>query len=116
MTAEATATASAEATGTATPSATLTFTATATASAAKTLAPGTETPTTSATETPTGAGTETPTGDRIGICHRTGSEKNPWRYIEISKNAVEAHRAHGDIIDVGSPAECPQAGTEPPVP
>jgi hypothetical protein len=29
--------------------------------------------------------------DRVGICHRTGSDTNPYVFIEVSENAVPAH-------------------------
>jgi hypothetical protein len=29
--------------------------------------------------------------DRVGICHRTGSDTNPYVFIEVSRNAVPAH-------------------------
>jgi hypothetical protein len=34
---------------------------------------------------------------KVTICHKTGSESNPWVQIEISQNAWKAHAAHGDI-------------------
>lgn len=46
---------------------------------------------------------------KVGICHRTGSVTNPYVYIVVDQNAVPAHRAHGDIIGVGSQANCPNA-------
>jgi hypothetical protein len=41
---------------------------------------------------------------KVTLCHRTGSEKNPWVSITVSENALDAHRAHGDLIGVTS---CP---------
>jgi hypothetical protein len=35
---------------------------------------------------------------KVTICHRTGSKKNPFRTIVVSKNAVPAHLKHGDTI------------------
>ena len=32
------------------------------------------------------------------ICHRTGSKKNPFRTIRVSKSAVKAHLRHGDKL------------------
>jgi hypothetical protein len=46
-------------------------------------------------------------GDKITICHRTGSEQNPWVQITISENAWSAHKEHGDLNPVpggGCPA------------
>jgi hypothetical protein len=34
---------------------------------------------------------------KVAICHKTGSESNPWVQIEVSENAKEAHLANGDI-------------------
>ncbi|NLE07147.1 MAG: hypothetical protein GX627_00835 [Parcubacteria group bacterium] len=38
---------------------------------------------------------------KINICHATGSERKPWEAINISKNAWDAHEAHGDFIYSG---------------
>ena len=35
---------------------------------------------------------------KVTICHRTGSKKNPFRTIVVSKNAVPAHLKHGDKV------------------
>jgi hypothetical protein len=79
-------------------------------------APAEMTATATATATATGtltvvpAGTHTPgpaNAKKVGICHRTGSANNPYVYIVVSKNAVKAHRKHGDIVNVASAADCP---------
>lgn len=45
---------------------------------------------------------------KVGICHYTGSEKNPYEYIEVASSAVDQHQSHpNDIIGVSSPSECP---------
>jgi hypothetical protein len=46
--------------------------------------------------------------EKTTICHRTGSETNPWVEITVSNNALPAHTEHGDII----PA--PATGCPPP--
>lgn len=35
---------------------------------------------------------------KVTICHRTGSQKNPFRTITVSRNAVPAHLRHGDTV------------------
>ncbi len=35
---------------------------------------------------------------KVTICHRTGSKKNPFRTIRVSRNAVKAHLKHGDAV------------------
>ena len=35
---------------------------------------------------------------KVTICHRTGSKKNPFRTIRVSRNAVPAHLRHGDAL------------------
>lgn len=34
---------------------------------------------------------------KVNVCHKTGSQSNPWVQIEISENAMNAHLEHGDI-------------------
>ncbi len=46
-------------------------------------------------------------GTRVGICHLTGSQSNPYVYIQVSQDAVPAHQAHGDILNVSSADACP---------
>jgi hypothetical protein len=52
---------------------------------------------------------------KVTICHRTGSKKNPFRTIVVSKNAVPAHLKHGDTIGPCSTATftlCLKANTK----
>lgn len=35
---------------------------------------------------------------KVTICHRTGSQKNPFVTIRVSRNALPAHLRHGDTI------------------
>lgn len=41
---------------------------------------------------------------KVTICHRTGSKRNPFRTIRVSRNAVPAHLRHGDAL-----GPCPTA-------
>ncbi|MDQ3930350.1 MAG: S-layer homology domain-containing protein [Chloroflexota bacterium] len=111
-----TATQTVTATGTVTGTVTGTSSATAVASMTGTATrTSTSVASTTATRTVTGTvtATRTPGNGRVAICHRTGSERNPWVQIEISENALPAHQAHGDIYPV--PAEgCPGPGTPAP--
>jgi hypothetical protein len=36
--------------------------------------------------------------EKVVICHHTHSAKNPFVTITISRNALDAHLAHGDTI------------------
>jgi hypothetical protein len=38
--------------------------------------------------------------EKIGVCHHTGSTKNPVVFIEVSEHAAKAHEAHGDDVGV----------------
>ena len=35
--------------------------------------------------------------EKVTICHKTGSKKNPFRTIRVAKSAVKAHLLHGDV-------------------
>ena len=50
-------------------------------------------------------------GGKTMLCHRTGSEENPFVLISVSNNAVPAHAAHGDTL-AGPGGTCPG----PPIP
>jgi hypothetical protein len=41
--------------------------------------------------------------DKVTICHRTGSKKNPFRTIRVSRNALKAHLKHGDALGACGP-------------
>src|SRR5207249_11092469 len=58
-------------------------------------------------------GTGTSKSGKVAICHATGSQSNPYVRIVINQSALDAHRAHGDIVPA-PPGGCPGAGT--PVP
>ena len=36
--------------------------------------------------------------EKVTICHKTGSKKNPFVTIRVSRNAVKAHLRHGDSV------------------
>ena len=36
--------------------------------------------------------------EKVTICHRTGSQKNPFVTIRVSRNALPAHLRHGDTV------------------
>ena len=53
---------------------------------------------------------------KVGICHRTRSQKNPFQYIEICVDSVPDHAAHGDLVacppgQVINPETCECAGS-----
>lgn len=52
-----------------------------------------------------------PAGPKTAICHRTGSEENPFVVITVSNNALRGHKAHGDTL-VAPGGTCPG----PPIP
>jgi hypothetical protein len=51
--------------------------------------------------------------DRVTICHRTGSETNPYVVITIDERALPAHLEHGDIYPV-PPGGCPTSTASTP--
>jgi hypothetical protein len=68
---------------------------------------GTTSGTTSTATTPTGTSSATEE-KKVSLCHKTGSKKNPWIKVRVSKSAVKAHMRHGDIA-VGPSGDCPRA-------
>lgn len=62
------------------------------------------------------ATTQTIPSHKVGICHATGSEKNPYVFIVVDKNATDAHKNHQDrrdVIGVSSASACPKTTTNP---
>lgn len=49
---------------------------------------------------------------KVGICHATGSDSNPFVFIVVDEHAVDAHQRHQegrDVIGVSTAADCPAA-------
>ena len=46
--------------------------------------------------------------DKVTICHRTMSKRNPWIQIDVSAKAVQAHIDHGDRV-----GSCEDAAQDP---
>ena len=47
------------------------------------------------------AGTVSAKEDKVSICHKTASEKNPWEAINIDVSAMQTHFQHGDFMYTG---------------
>ena len=80
---------------------TVTVTVTTTGTA---LSTATRTPNVEQTRTPRPTGTVS----KVSVCHRTGSQTNPYVLTTISTSALPAHQQHGDIYPVPQ-GGCPQA-------
>ena len=89
-------------TGTVTVTGTVTETPLSTATSAVTRT-ATRTPNVAQTRTPRPTGTVS----KVAVCHRTGSQTNPYVLITISINALPAHQGHGDIYPAPQ-GGCPQ--------
>ncbi|MBD0347982.1 MAG: hypothetical protein ICV59_02405 [Thermoleophilia bacterium] len=50
--------------------------------------------------------------DKVTICHRTGSDSNPYVEITISRNALDAHLKHGDLMQTPCPAGSKQGAAK----
>jgi hypothetical protein len=51
-------------------------------------------------------------GGKVTICHRTGSNHNPYVMITVAQPALQAHQAHGDVIPAPA-GGCPQITPTP---
>jgi probable HAF family extracellular repeat protein len=97
-------------TPTLTPTATVTTTPTRTATPTATVT----TPTALVTATATPTSTPTRGAAKVGICHATDSERQPYLFVEVSEQALKGHAGHPeDLIGVASAAECPQVRVPP---
>lgn len=59
---------------------------------------------------------QAPGSDRVGFCHATGSESQPYVYLVVDRGSEEhqAHQGHEqDIPEVSGPEACPAATSSP---